>query len=147
MRDPDREMLPCAIHLRPCSHEVPFAWPLQGRLQDLSYRLAASTLLLLRRTVMAQAVRGAVTLDFANLMTQFSAWRSGLPPQRCTATCATRPPSCRKCGCIWLCREGARTGSQRRLHHAATQLTPLCGCLLSRNNNTKLAGAHGEQKA
>ena len=85
-------MRPCAIHLRP--REVPFAWPLQGRLQGRSYRLAASTLLLLRRAVMALAVGSAVTPDFANFMTRFSAWRSGLPPPRCTATCATRSPSC-----------------------------------------------------
>ena len=61
-------MWPCAIHLRPC--EVLCAWPLQGRLQGRSYRLAASALLLLRRAVMALAVGGAVTPDFANLMTQ-----------------------------------------------------------------------------
>ena len=142
---PSPYMRPSAIHLRPC--EVPFAWPLQGRLQGRSYRLAASMLLLLRRAVMALAVGGAVTPDFANFMMRFSAWRSGLLPQHCTATCATRPPLCRNCGCSWLCRECARTGSQRRSHPAATQLTPLCGCWLSRNNNTKLAGAHGEQKA
>ena len=77
MRCPNRETRPCAIHLRPC--EVPFAWPLQGRLQGRSYRLAASTLLLLRRVVMALAVGGTVTPDFANLTTRFSAGKSGLP--------------------------------------------------------------------
>ena len=138
-------MRPCAIHLRPC--DVPFAWPLQGRLQGRSYRLAASTLLLLRRAVMALAVGGAVTPDFANLKTRFFALRSNLPPPRCTATYSTRPPSCRNCGCSWLGRECARTGSQRWSHPAATQLTPLYSCWLSRNNNTKLAGAHAEQKA
>ena len=64
-------MRPSAIHLRPC--EVPFAWPLQGRLHGCSYRLAASTQLLLRRAVMALAVGGANTPDFANFTTRFSA--------------------------------------------------------------------------
>ena len=48
-------MRPSAIHLRTC--EVPFAWPLQSRQQGRSYRLAASTLLRLRRAVMALAIR------------------------------------------------------------------------------------------
>ena len=125
MRGPDREMRPCAIHLR--RREVPFAWPLQGRLHGRSYRLAASTLLLLRRAVMALAVGGAVTPDLANFTTRFSAGRSGLPQQRCAATCAMRPPSCTGCGCRCLGRECAhvracfsgRSQQQRSSHPSA----------------------------